>query len=223
MKKFLTNLLDWIYKKKCYFCGNSSESAKMCSKCYEEISYLNAYKKKQILGVEIYCAGNYEDTLLKLIRGVKYHKQKELAYFQAKFMYGYWQKLPIKKYEYTIVPVPLYPIREKARGYNHMALVAEKFAKLTGYKVNTNLISRIKNTKPQYDLNKEQRMENLSKAFKINQKKVTRDKILLIDDICTTGATFESIISELNEAGIKDIACFATATPQLTGDFCIDS
>lgn len=210
MKTFLINLLDWIYKKKCYFCGNSKESVKMCPSCYDEMQHLTEEKNRDASGIEIYCAGEYEANLQKLIRGVKYHRQKDLAYYQAKFMYEYWKNITDKKDLYEIVPVPLYKTRQKQRTYNHMELVAEEFCKLSGYKINTELIKRIKDTKPQYKLNKAQRMENLSNAFKINENAKTNSSIMLMDDICTTGSTFESIVLELQKSGINDIVCFAT-------------
>jgi len=213
MKKFITNLLDWIYKKKCYFCGNSKECLKMCSNCYDEMEYLRVQKNRAILGVDVYCAGVYENNLQRLIRGLKYHNQRDLAFFQAKFMYGYWQKILNKKDFYQIVPIPLFKTREKSRKYNHMTLVAEEFAKLTGYEVNLELVKRVKDTKAQYKLNRAQRMENLSNAFEINVKDTKNNRILLIDDICTTGSTFESIIIELKKNNIDDIVCLATTTP----------
>lgn len=213
MKKFLANLLDWIYKKKCYFCGSSRECIKMCSQCYDEMDLGAVDSKREILGIKVYCAGIYENNLQKLIRGLKYHKQADLAYFQAKFMHEYWQGISDKNDMYQIVPVPLFKTREKNRKYNHMVLVAEEFSKLTGYKINTEIVKRIKDTKPQYKLNKNQRMDNLANAFLVNANRLLDGKILLIDDICTTGATFESIITELKKNKILDIVCFATSTP----------
>lgn len=213
MKNFLINLLDWIYKKKCYFCGTSKECLKMCSSCYDEMDYLPIEVNRDVLGCKIYCAGCYEQNLQKLIRGLKYHNQRELAYFQAKFMFDYWKQILNKDENYQIIPVPLYKTREKKRKYNHMVLVAEEFSKLSGYNVNLELIKRIKDTKPQYRLNKLQRMDNLSNAFLINKNAVQAEKVLLMDDICTTGSTFESMIIELRKCGINDIVCFATTTP----------
>lgn len=213
MKNFLTNVLDWIYKKKCYLCGSSKESIKMCSKCYDDMEFLPVKINRKILDTDIYCAGVYEKNLQKLIRGLKYHKQKDLAFFQARFMYDYWQKVSNKKENYQIVPVPLFKKREKTRHYNHMVLVGEEFSKLTGYNMNLNLVKRVKDTKPQYKLNKIQRMDNLSNAFTINKEELKNGRILLIDDICTTGSTFESIIIELKKNQVNDIVCFATTTP----------
>ena len=148
-----------------------------------------------------------------MIRGLKYHGQKDLAYYQAKFMWQYWQRLELNG-EFQVIPVPIFPKRKKQRKYNHMELVAEEFAKLSGYEINFEAIKRIKDTKPQYKLNKAQRMMNLSKAFEVDKSKIIKDKkILIIDDICTTGSTFEEMVKEFNNVGVYDIVCFATTTP----------
>lgn len=213
MKNFLFNLLDWIYKKKCYLCGCSRENKKICSKCYNNLQYLSLNPQRIISGCNVYCAAVYENELQKIIRGVKYHNQRELAYFQAKFMYEYWKQLDENNRKFQIVPIPLFSGREKKRKYNHMFLVAEEFAKLSGYDVNNELVERIKDTKPQYKLNKAQRMENLASAFKIHKEKLLSGDILLFDDICTTGSTFENIIKEFKKHEITNILCFATTTP----------
>ena len=212
MKKLLTSLLDLIYKKKCYFCGSSKYSVKMCPECYDELcfSYVNA--NRVIKGVNIFSCGLYEKNLQKLIRGLKYHKQKELAYYLAKFMYEYFSKLKIKD-EYQVVPVPLHKNRVKKRKYNHMELVAEEFCKLSGFTPNFELIKRVKDTKPQYKLSREDRMKNLEGAFVVDKTKDLGMPILILDDICTTGSTFEEMINALNKADITDITCLASSSP----------
>jgi len=212
MKDFLVGLLDWIYKKKCYFCKSSKESVRMCSKCFDELDFLPVCINRKISGADVYCAGVYDKNLQKLIRGLKYHKQQDLAYYLAKFMYQYWQRLEISG-EIEIIPVPIYPQRRKKRKYNHMELAAGELSKMTGYSVNTGLIRRIKDTKPQYNLKKHERVQNLSGAFEVDKSAYTGKKLLLIDDICTTGSTFEEMIKTLNSAGINDITCFAATTP----------
>lgn len=213
MKNFLLGLLDWIYKKRCYFCKSSQECVKMCSKCFDELEFLPAQVNRKFFDVNIYCAGIYTKNLQKMIRGLKYHGQKDLAYYQAKFMWQYWQRLELNG-EFQVIPVPIFPKRKKQRKYNHMELVAEEFAKLSGYEINFEAIKRIKDTKPQYKLNKAQRMMNLSKAFEVDKSKIIKDKkILIIDDICTTGSTFEEMVKEFNNVGVYDIVCFATTTP----------
>ncbi len=212
MLENLEKLLDWVYKKKCYFCGSSKEAVKMCSKCYNEMDYLPVKVNRIAEGKKIYCAGVYNKNLQKLIRGLKYHNQRDLAFYLAKFMAEYFEKITDNK-NFEVVPVPIFPKREKKRKYNHMNLVAEEFCTLTSSTLNKELIKRIKDTKPQYKLKRIERIENLSKAFTVNKDAYKGKTILIIDDICTTGSTFEEMIKELQKNGIDDIICFAATTP----------
>jgi ComF family protein len=185
----------------------------MCSSCYDDLEFLPVEINRKFLSTEIYCAGIYSKNLQKMIRGLKYHGQKDLAYYQAKFMWEYWSRLNFDG-DFQIVPVPIFEKRKKQRKYNHMDLVAEEFSKFSGYEVNFNCIKRVKNTKPQYNLNKSQRMLNLANAFEVYKTKIIPNKkLLIIDDICTTGSTFEEMIKAFNNAGVSDIVCFATTTP----------
>ena len=211
MKNFLLGLLDWIYKKKCYVCGSSKEWVKLCSKWYDKIVFNSKNPNRVILNVKVYASGFYDTILQKIIRGLKYHGQCELAFYQAKFMWEYWQTLNLGN-NFVVVPVPLHKTRQKKRKYNHMELVALEFCKLSGYEYDFNLIKRIKNTKPQYRLKRYERMENLSGAFEVTFETKPSKTVLLIDDICTTGSTFESMILTLNKKGIYNITCLATST-----------
>lgn len=212
MHQQLISLLDWIYKKKCYFCKSSKEAVKMCSKCYEQMEFLPVKINRVIDGKKIYCAGVYSKNLQKLIRGLKYHNQRDLAYYLAKFMAEYFSKITDKDI-FEVVPVPIFSKREKKRKYNHMNLVGEEFCRLTSNTLNTSLIKRVKDTKPQYKLKRDERVKNLSNAFEVNKTYYTGKTVLLIDDICTTGSTFEEMIRELKRNGIDDIICFAATTP----------
>ena len=212
MLQKLSNLLDWIYKKKCYFCRSSKEAVKMCSKCYDDMDFLPVQINRIIEGKKVYCAGVYSKNLQKLIRGLKYHNQKDLAYYLAKFMTEYFSKITDKT-DFEIIPVPIYPKREKKRKYNHMNLVGEELARLTNNSFNKNLIKRVKDTKPQYKLKRHERLQNLNGAFEVDKSNYTGKTLLLIDDICTTGSTFEEMIKEFAKHGITDIICFAATTP----------
>ena len=213
MKKFINSLLDLIYRKKCYFCGKSKHSLKMCPECFEKLEYNNFLANRIILGVDIFCAGVYTKELQKLIRGLKYHKQKDLAYYQAKFMYEYFKNIDVlQNKEFEVVAVPQHKNRIKKRKYNHMELVCEEFAKLAKFECNFDLIARIKDTKPQYKLSRNERLKNLSDAFVVDKTKISEKTVLIIDDICTTGSTFEEMIKVLNQNGVKNIVCFATVS-----------
>lgn len=212
MKNFLLNCLDWIYKKKCYFCGKSKESVKMCSKCFNKIDILQPKVNRIINKTNIYACTIYELEIQKLIRGIKYHKQRDLAYYAAKIMYEYCKEMFLDK-KFQVVPVPISEKRLKKRKYNHMELVADEFCNMTGYTKNFELVKRIKDTKPQYGLKRTKRMLNLKDAFLIEKDKYFENMpVLLIDDICTTGSTFENIILELNKNDIYNITCLALST-----------
>lgn len=212
MKNIINTLLDLIYKKKCYFCSSSKYSVKMCSNCYQELNFNDFKVNRIILGMNIYTCGMYDKILQKLIRGLKYHQQKDLAYYLAKFMWEYFEQLNINK-DFQVIPVPLHKNRIKKRRYNHMELVTEEFCKLSGFTPNFNLIKRIKDTKPQYKLTKAERMKNLSNAFEIDVTQDLHKPILILDDICTTGSTFEEMITEFQKQNIRNIICLAASSP----------
>lgn len=212
MKKILLSLLDLIYKKKCYFCSSSKSALKMCPKCFEKLAFLDVRASRITNGVNIFTCGVYKNTLQKLIRGLKYHKQKDLAFYLAKYMYEYWQKIGDERV-FQVIPTPMHPNRIKKRKYNHMNLVVEEFCKLTGYYPNYDLIKRIKDTKPQYKLTRAQRLMNLNNAFEIDKSKDLEKPILILDDICTTGVTFEEMVKVLRKAGFNEIVCLAASSP----------
>ena len=120
----------------------------MCSKCFNELDYLATMPNRITEGKKVYCAGVYSKNLQKLIRGLKYHNQRELAYYLAKFMFQYWLSVTDDT-DFQVVPVPIYYKRKKKRKYNHMELVGTELCRLGGYSYNPELITRIKDTKPQ--------------------------------------------------------------------------
>ncbi len=170
----------------------------MCNECLEKIKSKVSGKTKYLEGIPIYGYFSYEGEIQKLIRAIKYHNKKELALPLAKILAG-----AIKfNDEFEIVPVPLHEQRQKHRKYNHAELIASHM----GVSVNTNLIKRIKNTRAQYKLSQKERKENLAGAFRVFPGEYPGKKIVLLDDICTTGATMRELISELGKNGINDIA-----------------
>ena len=212
MKNLLFSLLDLLYKKRCYICKSSKYSQKICPKCYDELEFSSINAMRIINSVNIYSCSIYEKNMQKIIRGLKYHNQKELAFYVAKFMYEYFCKLGVNK-DFQVIPTPLHKNRLKQRKYNHMDLVVEEFCKLSGFVPNYELITRIKDTKPQYKLTRQERLKNLFNAFALDKSKLLDKPILILDDICTTGATFEEMINLLKDNNINDITCMATSSP----------
>lgn len=187
----------------------------MCDECYSKIPIFDYKYLKRVNNVKIFCVTLYKNETQKLIRAVKYHNQKDLAYYQAKMMYDFWVKVENLNSEFFIVPVPMHPKREKERTYNHMELVAQEFVKLAGknYKIEKNLIKRIKNTKPQYNLSKKEREENLKDAFALceNYQDFQDKKILIFDDIFTTGSTMQEMIKTFKDKGVNDLYVLITS------------
>lgn len=95
----------------------------------------------------------------------------------------------IKKYD-TIIPVPISKKRLKERGYNQSLLIAKEICKRTNLKIMNNCLIKTKNIIEQSKLNKEERLQNISGVYNLKNKQLLNNKkILLIDDIYTTGST----------------------------------
>lgn len=212
MINILKKLLDLIYDKKCYFCSKTTEDSVFCHECFSKVEYLSLSPSFVIDNINVYSATIYDDIPQKLIRAVKFHNKKELAEYQARIMFNYWQNLKISKKNFTVLPTPMFYSKARKRNYNHMDLVAEHFSKLAGYKFDKKSLIRNRETAPQYKLNRKQREENLKNAFSLIKK--IDEPVLVLDDISTTGSTLKEIIFELKKYGIEDITCFVTSIPK---------
>lgn len=103
-----------------------------------------------------------------------------------------------------IVPVPLHPTRERKRGYNQADLLAKELSILLKIRHTSDLLIRITNTKPQYELKKDQRKSNILGAFIVNPKyksKIKGTRIIIVDDISTTGSTMRECGKILKTSG----------------------
>ena len=117
-------------------------------------------------------------------------------------VYGEWIRR--NKIE-AIVPIPLHWTKKRQRGYNQAQLLAAEIGKQSGLPVYPNLLKRTRKTKPQKNLNDTGRKNNLKKAFKTQENNVQLSRILLVDDIYTTGSTINEAASELRKAGIEQV------------------
>ncbi len=205
MLKIFYTLLDYIFYKKCYFCAKKAKKNITCDKCLDKIKAKGSKKTRKISGIKIEGYYFYKDEIQKLIRGVKYHDKKEFAGDIAGILVEFAGNEHFSAENAEIIPVPMHHKRQKKRRYNHMELISEELSAITGYKVNTELIKRIKNTKPQYKLNQTERRKNLKDAFKVNPAAYSGKKLIIFDDISTTGVTMESIIEELRKHNINNL------------------
>ena len=156
--------------------------------------------------IRLVTVGNYSGVLKKLIHLFKYHDKKELAPILGNIMAREWEKEGINA-DY-IVAVPMHKERQKKRGYNHVALLVDEINKSIWCE-KKEIIIRIKKTDPQYGLSKRERFLNIKDSFILNpdiDKKTLKDKrILIIDDIFTSGYTVNEACKVISGAPVKEI------------------
>lgn len=112
----------------------------------------------------------------------------------------------------ALVPVPLHRKKFKARGYNQAACLARALGSSLGVPVDEKLVIRVKNTAPMKLLNPAERQNNLKKAFIMGRNDVKLyDRIVLVDDIYTTGTTMDEISALLKVNGVSEVYCVTLA------------
>ncbi len=149
--------------------------------------------------------GFYKGLLREAIISYKFRKN-----FYMEFLLG---NLLIKAYEErlsdyrpdVIVPVPIFRKNLKFKGFNHTLEIARPLSKHLKTKLDHKALLKIKNTKPQVELDHKRRWENLKGAFWADPKRVSGKKILLVDDVFTTGATAYMCSKELKKQNAKEI------------------
>ena len=148
---------------------------------------------------------SYDEQVRKAVYRFKYKNRREYA--------GYFGEELIKRYGRqmrgwdadAVIPVPLHKKRLKRRGFNQAELIAKEIGRRLEVPVEPDMVFRIVNTRPQKELNEKERHKNLKNAFKISKNVVKLKKIILVDDIYTTGATADAIARLLLRAGVEKI------------------
>ena len=115
-----------------------------------------------------------------------------------------------------VIPIPISKRHKKDRGYNQAALIAFPIALAFKKPFTQSAVLRIKETKSQVKLSSVERFKNLQNAFQGNSAKLKDKKVLLVDDVTTTGATIDSCAQTLIESGCKKVYCLTVAqTPKI--------
>ena len=197
IKIALEALLDIIYPydNKCIICGVEGFLG-ICSKCKSEIKRVHQQE-------EIMAYGYYGGVLKKLILNLKYHKSfiagKVLADLLCQIIIE--KKLSID----CICYVPISKDSLKKRGFNQCSVLAKNISSILDIPVFDCLV-KVKETKEQKLLGKEERMKNILDAFEIkNKEKLFKKNILLIDDVYTTGATINECKKNIEKCNINKI------------------
>ncbi|MBF0462760.1 MAG: ComF family protein [Magnetococcales bacterium] len=161
-----------------------------------------------------YFAYCYEGQIAKWLVGMKFSDHSEWSRLLGWLAWQRLQRELTWESPDMLVPVPLHPYRLIARRYNQSALLARALAGWLNRPLQTNALHRIKRTQPQTHLNGIQRAVNLRGAFHARNTVVQGRSVLLVDDVFTTGATTQTAVRALKEAGAKRVAVTCLAAVQ---------
>lgn len=194
-----------IKEPKCKKCGSRLEdSTKLfCNDCNE---ICHEFEK----GISIF---EYNNEFKKSIYRFKYDNKRCYSDFYGSIGYRkYKETLEQWKID-KIIPVPMYYKKQIMRGYNQAEEFGNALSRYSGIKADSDILLRVKNTKPQKGLNKEQRKVNLAEAFAVNKEKIKNaENILLVDDVYTTGSTMDTLAKLLKKAGAGKVYFMCIAT-----------
>ncbi len=189
--------------ERCPVCGGESKNGSVCSGCtrgstVHSIISLASYSEKT--------------PLAKLITIFKYHHGHDIRQVWLGLLEDYTVKLStIFLANSVIIPVPLFSLRERERGYNQAVYIAEAFGKALGRSVVSSSLKRIRPTKQQAKLARAERFENVAGAFIWDSKNNPPASIILVDDVFTTGATMQECARVLKDAGAGEVCGFTLA------------
>lgn len=190
-------LLAIIYPSlmRCLCCGKDIDSMSLCCKCKKGIKRNSVIDK--IEDVDIYSCAYYSYTIKDLIFNLKYNNDFNSGEYLVELLYNKIKESSIKVEYITYVPSSKRKLKNK--GFNQCEFLAEELAKKLELPCLKTLKKR-NNIKEQKKLGFEERKENVKDAFSLeNNLKLNDSRILLIDDVITTGATLTSCVKELKK------------------------
>jgi competence protein ComFC len=222
----MEKLLNLIFVPECMFCGRIGEL--FCDNCISKCKYTNpnlcfVCHRPSKLGVthadclfpqtpvQFFYIYEYEGILRDCIRNSKYNRKEFMALnILCRRTFTKFKSLLTVYKDHIAVPIPLSKHKLEERQFNQAEMIARDLAQISGQKVIPGIVSRSKDTLAQHTANREERFKNMRNAFKVTRpEKVKDQKILLVDDICTTGATFLEAAKALYRAGAGEVRCFA--------------
>ena len=214
-----------MYPPRCPICEDIIKDKPVCEKCKKSLNYVGSVrclkcgkaitddereycgdcqKRKHLFesGVAVF---QYDDRIKGSMYRFKYKNRREYATFYAGEIVRLYRKL-IEQYGVeAVVPVPMYEKKRRIRGYNQAELLAKELSKLLKIPMIDNFLIRSKMTIPQKELSDTQRINNVKNAFQIRDIGVKYNKILLVDDIYTTGITLDECTKALKAFVVKEV------------------
>ena len=222
---------------KCVFCDeelNQNEINKVCEKCYPTLPFIKnpclrcgSEMNANQSGVCLRCKSNnynfttansifvYENEIVKAIHGIKYGGKKHLIKPLTNFMLHKYATNNI--FADYVTNIPMFPKKEKERGYNQSFLFAKYFADKANLQ-HIELCEKVKDTDSQTSLNINERLKNIKDSFTIKpqfKNKIKDKTILIIDDVFTTGATTTELSKVLLSAGASKCYVLTLASTKL--------
>ncbi len=217
---FKETLLDLLFPRRCVGCGRGGSF--LCASCQDSLPrVVPPYCQScgMSLGQGNLCAACrrspltidgirslllFEGTVREAILQLKYKNLKAIAAPFSQLLADYLKANPLPAE--VLVPVPLHPRQLRERGYNQSALLAKELAKIYELPVVEGALLRLRNTAPQArTASAEERKNNVQEAFGCGDQRLEGRHVLLIDDVCTTGATLDSCAVALKAAGAASV------------------
>ena len=197
--------VSFISEPYCLCCGRplSRDEREFCYDCSKRSrSYSGG------ISLAVY-EGLWKDSILRF----KFHKREEYASWYAEQMIHRFEDRLRNLRADTILPVPMHPRKVRKRGYNQAASFAKELAECLSVPVLEGVLIRARKTEPQKGLNDVARLQNLLSAFAIKEEKLAEwkkdhpfERVILVDDIYTTGSTMEACARLLKKAGAGAVA-----------------
>ena len=237
LREMFETAVVFLYPAKCRVCENFLGAASMpyiCADCWRDIQFLeppwcDICGTPDVNGLCDACATSpprygqlrtvavYQTTLQEAIHLFKFQKKKVFVRHLIELINAHIPAdCDVATYDF-ILPIPIHKKRLRERGFNQATLLADGIAKAEGVPVLTETLVRKRHTIAQSSLDKEARQQNIVGAFDIRNPDVIRGKrLLLIDDVFTTGATIREAVSELwtaDPAEIDVLTLARTPTP----------
>ena len=216
LKAIIKNFVNLFYPLHCAYCKKPLHPLNelgICDPCKNGISKnLKPYSQSSYFD-RAYSACLYEGALRELVHLFKYENRPGIAKTLAYFMVSFINENPdITADIDAITFVPLENSRLRERGFNHSEALAYNIAKAFNIPL-LDTLEKVKTTRLQNELSRDERLVNLKDAFRTKKDLQPLEdlKILLIDDVMTTGATLSECSKVLRQAGAKEVRCFTLA------------
>lgn len=216
--KILDSLLELIYPNVCGICGKINRNS-LCDECKRKmrsiiVAKIVDYKRDNLKFFDKHAyLFKYDGKIRSLILNYKFDNKAYLYKTFTQFVLNNQNICNFIKSYNIIIPVPIHKKKFNSRGYNQSELIAKELAnKMNSLKLETKVLIKVKNNMAQSTLNKEDRILNVKNAYEVINKQIIKDKrVLLLDDIYTTGNTVNECSKVLKYNGAKEIGILTIA------------